>query len=107
MLSIAVLIFSSLLPPSALLYLFVPSSMNLPSSVSLSVDIIPCLAVATSSIITSKISSVLQWLDPYVNQLLLLIMILNRSLKPYLVTRSIYAALTSYEHLGVRLCSYI
>ena len=52
--SIPVLILSSLLPPTALLCLLVPSPMIPLFSVSLSVGIIPCLAVVTSSNITLK-----------------------------------------------------
>ena len=71
--SIPILILSSLLPPSALLCLLVPSPMIPLFSVSLSVGIIPCLAVVTSKQYYVEDSSVLQWLDPYINQLLTLI----------------------------------
>ena len=58
----------------ALLCLFVPSFMIPLSTVSLSVDIITCLATIISSSITLKTSFALQLLEPYVIQLLTLIL---------------------------------
>ena len=43
-----------------------------------------------SEVSSKKISSVLQWLDLFVYQLLALIMVPNRLFKPYLVTSSSY-----------------
>ena len=49
-----------------------------------------------STVSSKKISFVLQWLDPFINQLLALIMILNRLFKPYLVTSSSYVTCVFY-----------